>query len=47
MQEGAVADGAERVYSVKLDCKGANLTAFPAAPRHTREVDLSDNKVRT
>ena len=35
----------EKIYSVKVSCKGKQLTNFPNLPKNTRYLDLTDNKV--
>jgi hypothetical protein len=35
----------ERHYTVFVSCPDKGLTHFPKLPKHTRTVDLSDNKV--
>ena len=35
----------ERSYTVSVSCPDKGLTHFPKLPKHTRTVDLSNNKV--
>jgi hypothetical protein len=35
----------ERHYTVFVSCPDKDLTHFPKLPKHTRTVDLSNNKV--
>ena len=33
------------IYSVKVSCRGKQMTSFPKLPKNTRYLDLTDNKV--
>ena len=35
----------DKIYSVKVSCRGKQLTNFPKLPKYTRFLDLTDNKV--
>ena len=35
----------DKIYSVKVSCRGKQLTYFPKLPKYTRFLDLTDNKV--
>ncbi|TRY68648.1 hypothetical protein TCAL_07683 [Tigriopus californicus] len=37
----------ERFYSVEVSCVGGGLSHFPKLPKHTRTVDLSQNKLNS